>query len=52
MLRLELLRQLRHELRAEGVGSFDDQLVGSRFSGNENKAKSQSKMSNFHRISR
>ena len=25
MLRLKLLRQLRHEFRAEGIGAFDDE---------------------------
>jgi hypothetical protein len=38
VLCFELLRQLRHELGAEGIGAFDDEPIRACFSGSEGKA--------------
>jgi hypothetical protein len=48
MLCFELLRELRHEFRAEGVGAFEDELLGERFGGHESERKGGQEMSEFH----
>ena len=37
ILGFKLLGELRHEFRAEGVGAFDDELLGARFRGDESE---------------
>jgi hypothetical protein len=39
---------LRHELRAERIGAFDDKLVRARFRRNESERECGKKMSQFH----
>ena len=44
ILRFKLLRELRHEFRAERVGAFDDELLGARFRGDESEPERQGEM--------
>ena len=48
MLGFELLGKLWHEFRAEGVGAFEDELLGERFRSYESERERRQKMSEFH----
>jgi hypothetical protein len=45
MLRFKLLRELRHEFRAECVGAFDDEFLGERLRGDESERENDEEMS-------